>query len=112
MRLPRVPDCKTGRRKVTCPDVDHLQRIQNSAARIVTNTRKYGHITPILQKLQWLPVRQRIHFKTLLITFKSISDIKCQNTGVNWCPLESHPEKSDTIAGASISAQVIWWLCI
>jgi len=55
-----------------CPG---LQRIQNSAARIVTNTRKYDHITPILQKLHWLPVRQRIHFKILLITYKSINDM-------------------------------------
>jgi len=35
---------------------NRLQRIQNSAARIVTNTRKYDHITPIIQKLHWLPV--------------------------------------------------------
>ena len=45
-------------------NINRLQRIQNSAARIVTNTRKYDHITPILQKLHWLPVRQRIHFKS------------------------------------------------
>ena len=35
-----------------------LQRIQKTAVRIVTNTRKYYHITPILQILHWLPVRQ------------------------------------------------------
>jgi len=53
-------------------NINRLQRIQNSAARIITNTRKYDHITPILQKLHLLPVRQRIHFKILLITYKSI----------------------------------------
>jgi len=41
----------------------------------VTNTRKYDHITPIFQKLHWLPVRQHIHFKILLITYKSINDM-------------------------------------
>ena len=56
-------------------NINRLQRIQNSAARIVTNTRKYDHMTPILQKLHWLPVRQRIHFKILLITYKSINDM-------------------------------------
>ena len=55
------------------PDYDINQRIQNSAARIVTNTSKYDNITPILQKLYWLPIRQSIHFKSLLITYKSIS---------------------------------------
>jgi len=56
-------------------NINRLQRIQNSAARIVNNTRKYDHITPILQKLHWLPVRQRIHFKVLLITSKSSKDM-------------------------------------
>ena len=34
-----------------------LQSIQNTLARIVTNHRKYAHVTPILQKLHWLPVK-------------------------------------------------------
>jgi len=46
-------------------NINHLQRIQNSAARTVTNTPKYNHITPILQTLHRLPVRQRIHFKII-----------------------------------------------
>jgi len=49
-------------------NVNRLQRIQNSAARIVTNTA-------ILQKLHWLPVRQSIHFNILLITYQSINDM-------------------------------------
>ena len=32
-------------------NINRLQRIQNSSARIVTNTQKYYHIGPILQKL-------------------------------------------------------------
>ena len=36
-----------------------LQSIQNTLARIVTNHGKYAHVTPILQKLHWLPVRYR-----------------------------------------------------
>jgi len=56
-------------------NINRLQRIQNSAARRVTNTRKYDHITPILHKLHSLPVRRRIHFKILLITYKSINDM-------------------------------------
>jgi len=56
-------------------NINRLQRIQNSAVCIVTNTRKYDHITPILQNLHRLPVRQRIHFKILLITYKSVNDM-------------------------------------
>ena len=46
--------------------------VQNSAARLLTNTRKRDHITPILAALHWLPVSYRIDFKILLITFKAL----------------------------------------
>ena len=41
-----------------------LQCIQNSAARIVSNTSRYTSITPVLKKLHWLPVEHRSVFKT------------------------------------------------
>ena len=71
----RIDYCNSLLYGISDYNINRLQRIQNSAARIVTNTRKYDHITPILQKLHWLPVRQRIHFKILLITYKSINDM-------------------------------------
>jgi hypothetical protein len=52
-------------------ELSKLQRVQNSAARVVTRTAKYNHIKPVLQKLHWLPVRYRINFKILLLTFKA-----------------------------------------
>ena len=52
-----------------------LQRIQNSAARLVTLSRKSEHVTPILKSLHWLPIRQRIIFKVLLMTYKIINGL-------------------------------------
>jgi hypothetical protein len=52
-----------------------LQLVQNSAARCLTKTRKYDHITPVLKDLHWLPVRERIHYKTLLLTWKSLNNM-------------------------------------
>ena len=49
-----------------------LQGLQISAARIVTQTRKYEHITPVLEQLQWLPVKFRIDFKILLLVYKAL----------------------------------------
>ena len=46
--------------------LDKLQRLQNCAARLVTGTHKYEHITPVLKELHWLPVRFRIQYKILL----------------------------------------------
>ena len=47
-----------------------LQYFKNTAARIVTQTRKFDHITPLLIDLHWLPVSYRIVFKILLLVFK------------------------------------------
>ena len=52
-----------------------LQRVQNAAARLVTSTRKYDHITPVLYNLHWLPVFYRIYFKILILTFKAIHNM-------------------------------------
>ena len=46
-----------------------IQMLENAAARIVTLTRKYTHITPILKSLHWLPIEQRIKAKILLSVF-------------------------------------------
>ena len=53
--------------------IQRLQRIQNCAARIVTCTRKYEHITPVLRLLHWLPVRQRTLFKVLVFTYCALN---------------------------------------
>ncbi|KAF7648491.1 hypothetical protein LDENG_00156130 [Lucifuga dentata] len=49
-----------------------LQLVQNAAARILTKTRKYDHITPVLASLRWLPVQARADFKPLLFTYKAM----------------------------------------
>lgn len=43
---------------VCTSSLSRLQRIQNTSARIITRTRKYDHITPVLVKLHWLPIKQ------------------------------------------------------
>ncbi len=56
-----------------CLDQSSLQRlqlVQNAPARLLTGTKKYEHINPVLASLHWLPVRFRIEFKIWLIVFK------------------------------------------
>ena len=58
------------------PDlIAKLQRLQNSAARIVSRTRKYEHITPVLIKLHWLQIKFRIQFKVLLLVYKALNGL-------------------------------------
>lgn len=54
---------------------DKLQSVLNSAARLVTLTRRHEHITPILIDLHWLPVSYRIKFKIILLTFKVLHNL-------------------------------------
>lgn len=52
-----------------------LQRIQNTAARIITRTKKHDHITPVLIALHWLPVEFRIQYKLVLTVFKALREM-------------------------------------
>lgn len=53
--------------------IDRLQNFQNAAARVVTRTRTYDHIKPVLKQLHWLPVSQRIDYKILRLTYKALN---------------------------------------
>ena len=55
-------------------NLNKLQRIQNSLARVITNTSKYQHITPTLKKLHWLPIKQRIDYNICLLTYKTLTN--------------------------------------
>ena len=50
-----------------------LQHVQNAAARTILGMRKHDHITPALIDLHWLPVKQRIQYKVLYLTWKALN---------------------------------------
>src|SRR5215469_8660469 len=51
--------------------IRRLQLVQNSLARVIFSmAKKRDHITPLLHELHWLPIEQRIIYKTAVITFK------------------------------------------
>ena len=52
--------------------LNRLQLILNSAARAVTKTPKFHYITPHLKSLHWLKITQRIQYKILSLTYKSL----------------------------------------
>ena len=55
--------------------VKKLQYLQNTAARVVTQTRKFDHITPVLKQLHWLKVPFRIQFKICVFMFKCLHNM-------------------------------------
>ncbi len=68
----RLDQCNSLLHGLPDSQISKLQRIQNSAARLVTLSRKHDHISPVLHNLHWLPVKYRIIFKILLLTYKCI----------------------------------------
>ena len=55
--------------------LNKLQRVQNAAARLITGTAKFSRITPMLRSLHWLPIKQRVRFKMLILVFKAINGL-------------------------------------
>uniref|UniRef100_A0A4W6FHD0 Reverse transcriptase domain-containing protein n=1 Tax=Lates calcarifer TaxID=8187 RepID=A0A4W6FHD0_LATCA len=52
-----------------------LQMVQNAAARMLTKSRRFDHITPVLASLHWLPIHVRSDFKVLLMTYKILNGL-------------------------------------
>ena len=57
---------------LTNKEINKIQRIQNASARLTTKSKKFDHISPILEQFHWLTVKTRIAYKLLLITFKCL----------------------------------------
>ncbi len=62
-----------------------LQVVQNNAARMISRVSRRAHITPVLRRLHWLPVRQRVKHKLMTLTYKAInSDVAPSYLGLQW----------------------------
>ena len=64
--------CYNGRPKHL---LNRLRFIQNTAVRIVTLSKRFDHVTPIMFKLYWLALNDRIHFKILLLVYKCLTGL-------------------------------------
>ena len=53
-------------------EINRLQRVQNTAARLVAMISRHEHITPVLKSLHWLPIHERTIYKLLLLTYKAV----------------------------------------
>ena len=56
-------------------NLNKLQCVQNTLARVVKGTRHRDHISPVLADVHWLPIRARITYKTATLVFK-IREVK------------------------------------
>ena len=56
-------------------NVKKLQSIENFACKIITKTRKYDHMTPLLRELDWLPVDKLLYFRDSVLTHKCLNNL-------------------------------------
>ena len=57
----------------TDPNLLKLQAVQNFAARIISGTRNFDHITAILKDLRWLPVKSKLYFRDAVLAFECMT---------------------------------------
>ena len=54
--------------------INRLQKLQNRAARIVTNSAYDASALPIIRKLGWPTINELIESETLKMVYKSVND--------------------------------------
>ncbi|KAF7249630.1 putative RNA-directed DNA polymerase from transposon BS [Varanus komodoensis] len=66
--------------------VQILQLVQNRAARLLTGTGRYVHMTPVLRQLHWLPIEVRAQFKVSVMTYKALNGLGPGYLKEHLCP--------------------------
>ena len=66
----RLDYCNAALAGVPAEQVQRLQRVQNDAARLILRKRRMEHVTPLLQQLHWLPVKDRIAYKLATLAYR------------------------------------------
>ena len=56
-------------------NIKKLQAVQNFACRIITNTNKFDHITPALYKIGWLPVKEHLDYRDIIMSYKCMNGL-------------------------------------
>ena len=68
-----------------------LQKVQNSAARLVLGRRKRDSARKALRELHWLDVESRILFKVIVLVFKVIRGLCSDNLSLTFKSFNGRP---------------------
>ena len=73
--LSRIDYCNSLLSSIPITQLNRVQRLQNWAARLVYRVSRDHPSQPLLNSLHWLPLKQRIIFKLLLIVYKILNNL-------------------------------------
>ena len=69
----RLDYCNSVLYGTSSANLNKSERVQNSAARIVTRTRRSDQATSIIADLHWLPVKYRTQYKVAVTDYKILT---------------------------------------
>ena len=78
---PRLDYCNFFFAGLAVQDFTRLQKLQNAAARCVLMRQRDFSAKDVLCVLHWLPVRKRVHYKLLLLTYKTLNGTASEYLG-------------------------------
>ena len=84
--LSRLDYCNGVRAGLPASQLNRLQSVLHASARMIYGARRHDHVKPLLQRLHWLSVPERVEFKLRLLhglgldylssDFVSVSDLR------------------------------------
>jgi len=69
--------------------ISRLQSVLNAAARLVFSSWKHHHVSPLLQRLHWLKIKQRIEYKLALLVYRCLNGLAPQYLANELQPVSS-----------------------
>lgn len=97
----RLDYCNSLLYGVSDEQLKRLQSVQNAAARLISGTRKFDHISPVLRDLHWLPVAKRITYKLAMLVHKCLNGSAPSYLADVCIPVSSLPGRRQLRSAAS-----------
>ena len=91
--LSRVDNCNSLLMGTPNSVIQPMQNVQNAAARLILRAPCHQHCTPLLQQLHWLPISERIKYKTAVCVTTQLL-VPPPLTFLNYCSCTALPALS------------------